>query len=139
MADLVVDSSVWAAFFLPRDEHHQQAVQFLSELEADIHRCHLPYLVLVETCAAIARRVPQGRVPLVRRAQRSFEGWTQQGLVIWYDLNKPRATATVDLNLTLPLPLSGADSVVASLAQDLGYPLMTYDQQIRQRYQNVTP
>ncbi len=76
---------------------------------------------------------------MVRRAQRSFEGWTQQGLVIWYDLNEPRATATVDLNLSLPLSLSGGDSVVAFLAQELGYPLMTYDQQIRQRYQNVTP
>ncbi len=139
MADLVVDSSVWVAFFLPRDEHHQRAVQFVNELEADVHRCHLPYLVLVETCAAIARRVPRGRVPLVRRAQRSFEGWTEQGLIRWYTLDEPRARATVDLNLTLSLPLQGSDSVIVSLAQELGYPVMTNDEEIRQRYQNVTP
>jgi predicted nucleic acid-binding protein len=139
MADLVVDSSVWVASFLSNDEHRQQAELFVNELEADLHRCHLPYLVLVETCAVITRQVQTGRTPFVRRAQRSFERWTQQGLISWYALDEPRARATVDLNLTLPLPLKGSDSVIVSLAQELGYPVMTYDGEIRQRYRNVTP
>ncbi|MBF8266652.1 MAG: hypothetical protein HW388_160 [Dehalococcoidia bacterium] len=71
--------------------------------------------------------------------RQSFEEWTQQGLVSWYDLNQQRTHSTVDFNLGLPNPLRGADSVMASLAEELGYSLKAFDGEILNRYPGATP
>ena len=134
MADVVVDSSVWVAAFLEEDGYHHQATQFVNELQAGEHHCHLPYLVLVETCASVARQTQKNPMAIVIRVRWSFEGWTQQGLVSWYDLDQQRAENVINFNLTLPNPLRGADSVMASLADELGYPLKAFDGEIVSRY-----
>ena len=138
MADVVVDSSVWVAAFLEEDEYHHQATQSVNELQAGEYHCHLPYLVLVETCASVARQTQKNPMAIVIRVRWSFEGWAQQGLVSWYDLNQQRTHATVDFNLALSNPLRGADSVVASLSDELGYTLKTFDNEILNRYFRAT-
>ena len=138
MAKLVVDSSVWVAAFLPRDSHHAQAAQFVSDLQAGAHHFHSPYLVMVETCASVARHVQAGRMAYVTRVRQSFEGWTQRGMISWYDLDQQRADNTITLDLELQIPLAGADSVVASLSDELEYTVKTFDNEILNRYFRAT-
>ena len=138
MANLVVDSSVWVASFLPNDEHHLQATRFVNELRIGAHHCHLPFLVMVETCASVARQVQSGRMAYISWVRQSFEDWTQQGMISWYDLNQQRTHSTIDFNLSFPDPLGGGDSVVASLSDELGYTLKTFDNEILNRYFRAT-
>ena len=138
MADLVVDSSVWVAAFLEEDRYHQQATQFVNEVQAGEHHCHLPYLVLVETCASVARKTQKNRMTLTSWIRQSFEEWTQQGMISWYDLDQQRAENVITFNLSFPDPLTGGDSVVASLSDELGHTLKTFDNEILNRYFRAT-
>lgn len=138
MADMVVDSSVWIAAFLTEDPNHPRAARFMDEFRAGQHHCHLPYLVLVETFAAIARRVATDRIALTLQVRDFFQMWTQQDLVSWYDLDQQRAENVITFNLSFPDPLTGGDSVVASLSDEFGHTLKTFDNEILNRYFRAT-
>ena len=137
MVDQVVDSNVWIASFLPQDTWHQHVQQFLSEFQAGQHTCHLPSLVLIETCGAIARRTQGNPILEVSRARRSFTGWEQAGLIHWYQLDQSRVDRAVDTSAQLRL--KGGDGIIVALAQELNLPLKTFDTEIRQRCPNATP
>ena len=74
----------------------------------------------------------------VTRVRQSFEGWTQRGTISWYDLDQQRAYNTITFDLELQIPLPGADSVVASLSDELEYTLKTFDNEILNRYLRAT-
>ena len=59
-------------------------------------------------------------------------------MISWYDLNQQRTHSTIDFNLSFPDPLGGGDSVVASLSDELGYTLKTFDNEILNRYFRAT-
>ena len=135
MADLVVDSNVWVASFVMSGEWHQRAQQFLGELQAQQHVCHLPNLVLVETCAAIGRRMTKHKSAEVLRARQSFLTWEQGGFIVWYELTQSRASSAIDI--ATQLGLKGSDGVIVALATELNIQLMTFDTEILQRFQDA--
>ena len=137
MVDLVVDSSVWVAAFLEEDDNHEHANHFMGEFRSGVHRCHLPVLVMVETCPAIGRR-RQKDLAFVMRVRLSFDAWTQRGLVTWYNFDFLRMSITINFNLSFPNPLRGSDSIGASLSDELGYTLKTFDHEILDRYFRAT-
>ena len=138
MANLVVDSNVWVAAFLSNDRYHSQATQFLAQFQSGAYHCHLPYLVLAETCASIARQVQVNGMAYVLRVRWSFENWTHRGMITWYDVNQSRTYSAMDFNLQLLLPLKGSDSIIAYLSQELGCTLRTFDTEILDRYFRAT-
>ena len=136
MVDMVVDSNVWVAAFVQSDSHYQSASQFVEELRQGQHHCHVPYLVLAEICAAILRRVLQPRLAmgLVVQVRKRFRQWESTGIITWYELTWPRTVGAITLNLALSPHLRGADSIIAGLAEELGIPVKTYDEEMLQRY-----
>ncbi|MSQ22093.1 MAG: type II toxin-antitoxin system VapC family toxin [Dehalococcoidia bacterium] len=136
MVDQVVDSNVWLAYFLPQDALRQPAQQFPSEFQAGQHICHLPSLVLIETCGQIAHQSQVCPILKVGLAHRSFLAWEQAGLIRWYDLDSNRLSRALDTSVQLRL--KGLDAVIVSLAQELSLPLRTFDMEIQQRYPNAT-
>ena len=138
MVDQVVDSNVWIASFLENDQWHQRATEFMSEFEARQHVCHLPSVVLIETCGAIAHQTQGNPIREVARVRRSFLRWEQAGLVHLYQLDQDRVSKALDTSARLRL--KGADAVIVSLAQELGdLPLKTFDREIQGRYPNAAP
>ncbi|MBI4328857.1 MAG: PIN domain-containing protein [Chloroflexi bacterium] len=123
MADFVVDSSVWVAAYVTADPNSGRTTQFFADFQGGTHTCHLPRLVLVEVSSAINRQT--GRISVVSRVVRDFWGWEQQGRVRWYDLDRRRMELAIQASTTYRL--KGADSTIAALGDELGFPVLTFD------------
>ena len=74
----------------------------------------------------------------VTRVRQSFEGWTQRDMISWYDLDQQRAGNTITFDIELQIPIAEADSVVASLSDELEYTVKTFDNEILNRYFRAT-
>ncbi len=134
---VVVDSSVLAASFLPDDSFHQQSLSYIDGLEAGDYIFHLPMLVWIEVLASVSRRARRNRVSLLSRARQSFGSWESAGKIILYPLDRDRMNRAV--NISERYSLRGADSVVAALADELDLPLRAYDREILERYELASP
>ena len=135
MEDVVADSSLLAAYFLESDAFHQSAREFMAELDSGGHKLHLPMLVIVETIAAIRRRLGQNSQATVNDALVTIYRWDLQEKVVFYPLNRERMEAA--LRLAEGIALRGADSIVAALSEELGVALKTYDNEILHRFQRA--
>ena len=127
---LVVDSSVIAAHFIEEDAHHTDARAYIDGLERGDYVFHLPMLVVVEVSATIRRRL--------RRWRRSYAQWhaklaqwEREGKVTLYPLSRERMEGAAAA--ALGRRLSGADSVISALAEELNMPLRTFDRELRER------
>lgn len=131
MEQVVVDSSVLVASFLPHDHFHQKSLSHIEGLEAGDYVFHLPMLVWVEVIASVNRRAQKNRVALLSRAKQSLDAWETAGKMVLYPLDRDRmeeAGTTAER-----LRLRGADAVVAALAEELDLPLRAFDQEILER------
>ena len=129
-APLVVDSSVIAASYILRDEHHELGREYTDALERGEYVFHLPMLVVVEVSAAIRRQVPRWQ-PVFSRWQSDVSRWEQDGKVILYTMSRERMEKSVIA--ARDRRLRGADSVIAALAEELNMPLRTSDNEHLQR------
>lgn len=127
---LVVDSSVIAASYILRDEHHELGREYTDALERGEYVFHLPMLVVVEVSAAIRRRVPRWQ-PVFNRWQGDILRWERDGKVILYPMSRERMENSVIA--ARHRRLRGADSVVAALAEELNVRLRTFDGELLQR------
>lgn len=127
---LVVDSSVIAASFIREDEHHQKGVEYIDALKRGEYVFHLPMLVVVEVTSAIRRRARRYQWA-GRRWQSDLAQWEREGKVFLYPMNRERIEYSAAK--ARELRLSGMDSIVAALAEELGMPLRTFDNELLQR------
>ena len=127
---LVVDSSVIAAFFIAEDAHHTEARAYIDGLERGDYVFHLPMLVVVEVSAAIRRRSRDWRRSY-RIWRTMLAQWEREGKVTLYPLNRGRMEGAA--LSALGRRLSGADSVISALAEELKMPLRTFDRELRER------
>jgi predicted nucleic acid-binding protein len=135
---LVVDASVLVASFLVDEPNHWDALSYVSGLTNGDCHFHLPQLAVVETLAAINRRVPVHQEAYVWAVRTSFEEWLAQEKLTLYDLNTARAGHAVAI--ALRDRLRGSDAVYAALADELGFPLKSYDTEHLRRFQgNASP
>lgn len=127
---LVVDSSVIAASFILEDVHHRESREYVEDLERGYYVFHLPTLVVVEVSSAIRRRLRRWRRPY-NRWQTKLAQWERDGKVVLYPLTRERmesaAASAQDRRL------SGADSVISALAEELNMPLRTFDRELLER------
>ncbi|MCH8350679.1 MAG: PIN domain-containing protein [Chloroflexi bacterium] len=137
MADLVADANVLVASFLPADRFHQLGREYVQEIETGDNIFHLPTLVPVEVLAAVWRRSQRQGMALVTRAKKTLDDWEAAGNIVLYPLTGERMT--VAINTAVKYRLSGADAVVAGLAEELSIPLKTFDNEIIERFHLASP
>lgn len=132
MEQLVVDANVLIAYLVRSEEFHQRAQDYIDGLENGEYTFHLPMLVMVEVMATLNRRSQRNRSAILVAWQQTVDDWENSGKVILYPLDRNRMELA--RSGTKQHRLRGADSIIASLAQELSLPLKTFDQEILARY-----
>jgi predicted nucleic acid-binding protein len=122
----VVDASVWVAWLVRQDVHHQASRDWLRQHVASGTQLAAPTIVLAELSAAIARRT--GDRVLALRAVRGV--LRVPGLRL---LPVDRQLALLAAQSAADLGLRGADAVYVATAHHLGVPLVTLDREQQQR------
>lgn len=105
-------------------------------MESGDYIFHVPTLVPVEVIAAIWRRSQKLGMALVARARRSFDNWEAAGNIVLYPLDLEQMAFSIDT--AVKYRLSGSDSVIVALADQLDMPLKTFDQGIQQRFSRAS-
>jgi predicted nucleic acid-binding protein len=123
---IVVDATVWVSRFMPRDEFHERSRRWLSTHTAAGGRIVAPLLLPTEVAGAVSRRT--GDPPLARRA---IEALLRLPALRLVPLDPQLARAAADL--AADLGLRGADAVYVATAQALHLPLLTWDDDQRDR------
>ena len=123
----VVDASVWVSVLVPRDVHHVASRDWLQKVAFAGDGIVVPSLLLAEVAGAIARRT--GRPALGQRAIDRILAFPMFR-VASVDERLGRAAA----RMAADRRLRGADAVYVALADQLGIPLITWDdEQISRR------
>jgi predicted nucleic acid-binding protein len=123
---IVVDATVWVSRLVTQDVFHQQSRRWLSAHTAAGGRLIGPALLPPEVAGAVSRRT--GDPSLARRAVESLLQLPSLRLV---PLDPQLAQAAAEL--AADLGLRGADAVYVATAQVLHLPLLTWDQEQRDR------
>jgi predicted nucleic acid-binding protein len=122
---VVLDASVWVSASIPDDVHHQTTRAWLSRVSST-DTLVTPALGLLETAGAIARRT--GSSALAREIVTAIERLPNVVVVI------PDAELwTLAVHAASGRALRGADALYVALAEALGMPLATWDDEQRTR------
>jgi len=121
----VVDASVWVGRFVPSDTHHSASREWLERVLRVGTPLMGPAILLAEVAGAVARRTrPETGHRAVHEIQRLRE-------VRMLPLSLSLAQSAAEVAATLKV--KGYDAVYLSLAQQLGMPLITWDNELRIR------
>jgi predicted nucleic acid-binding protein len=123
-----VDASVWVSRFLTRDVFHTESRRWLEQVLAD-DLIVAPGLVLPEVGGALARQT--SRPELAKRALGLLQRLPNSRLAII-----DAALAGSAAELAAGLRLRGADALYVALAEMLAVPLVTWDNEQRERWGN---
>ena len=122
----VVDASVWVSWFVPADAHHDPSRRWMSAQVAQGEPVAAPLLVLAEVAGAVARRT--GLSELGAQAVSLMQHLPNARLVAIDE-----ELAQLGARIAAELRLRGADALYLALARRLGIPLVTWDQEQRER------
>jgi predicted nucleic acid-binding protein len=122
----VVDASVWVSWFVPADAHHDPSRSWMSAQVAQGEPIVAPLLVLAEVAGAVARRT--GLSELGAHAVSLMQHLPNARLV-----PVDAELAQVGAQVAAELRLRGADALYVALARRLSVPLVTWDQEQRER------
>ncbi len=122
----VVDASVWVSRYVMQDVHHQPSQQWLTQQALQGHPLFAPILVLAEVGSAVVRQT--GRPGLGHIALTGLLNFPNLRLVP-IDSILGHSAAQIAINLGV----KGSDAVYVALAQQLGVPIITWDNQQRVR------
>jgi predicted nucleic acid-binding protein len=120
MSVVVVDASVWISVFVRQDAHHAISREWRLQWTNDGGSFVLPQLILPEVSGAVTRRI--GRAVLGLRAAATLRDHPSISLV-----SLDEGLAEVTLEHAASFPLKGSDAVYTALADQLGIPLITWD------------
>jgi len=125
-AGWVADASVWIGALLPIDAHHATSRAWLDERMRRGEIIYAPDLLLVELAGGVARRtgdkIRTGHLVAALRLNPH---------VRWVALDE--ALRDRAAQLAIDLRLRGADAVYVATAQQLGVPLVTFDDEQLER------
>ena len=127
---LVVDASVWVARLIAQDAFYDLSRRWLDAQRAEGVQFVSPTLLLVEVAAAISRRT--GDSELAKKAVEALENLPDLRLVeMDQSVVQSAVCAGADLGVC------GADAVYIAVAQQLSLPLVTLDNDQRERASRV--
>lgn len=121
----VVDASVWVSSFLPRDVNHAPSRRWVEHALVN-DMVVSPGLLLPEVTGALARQT--GQTSLSGRASELLQRHPNSRLAI-IDV----ALAVSAAEASAQLRLRGADALYVALAAQLDVPLVTWDNEQRER------
>lgn len=121
----VVDASVWVSSFLPRDVNHGPSRRWIEHTLAN-DMVVSPGLLLAEVTGALSRRT--GQTGLSNRASELLQRHPNSRLTII-----EVALAVFAAEIAADLRLRGADALYVALAARLDVPLVTWDNEQRER------
>ena len=132
----VVDASVWVASYRTQDQHHFESQQWIREVMTRGDTILGPAILLAEVAGALARLSGDtvGALATVENIRRfpTFE------LAV-----DSKELADLSAQIAAELRLRGADAVYVAVAVQRGLPLITFDDQQRnrasQRVRTATP
>jgi predicted nucleic acid-binding protein len=132
---IVLDASVWVSASIPADAHHDMTRTWLTNLSSS-DMLVTPALGLLETAGAVARRT--GSATLARQIVNAIERLPNVVVVV------PDAELwTLAVHVASERALRGADALHVAMAEALGIPLATWDEEQRKRsgrrVQVITP
>lgn len=122
----VVDATVWVSWLFPTDAFHDRSSAWIRQTVSRRTFLVAPVLLLPEVAGAVSRR----------------SGQTSLGLEAVARLQRLRSLRLIALDSGLAelavrsaaeLHLRGADSVYVALTRRLGIPLVTWDEEQRER------
>jgi len=129
---LVIDASVWVAAFDPSEVDHAASVAFLREVEGSGTALVIPAFGIVEMGCAIARRT--GSRAMAEQAIRIMVSNTRLSVAPIHD-----EMLTLALDIGIGRRLRGADAVHAAAAAHIGGQLITWDRELLERADALTP
>ncbi len=101
---IVIDASVWAAFFLTMDLHYQASFQWIDRHTIAGGAIYVPTILLTEVAAAVSRRL--GQMQRALRAVSTIERFAYTHIVPMDTSLMQEAT-----NIAATLGLRGADAI----------------------------
>jgi len=116
---IVTDASVWVSWFVPQDVNHATTGPWMREISQTAVPVVDPGLLIVEVGEGIARRVDQ---MAARRAVQLMQQHPYLRLLTLDAQGVQRATDTA-----INLRLKGADAIYVAVAERLGAPLISWD------------
>ena len=116
---IVVDASVWVAYLLPQDRWHTLSVRFLDPVLDAGTIMVVPTIFLVEVSASVARQTQPANGLRVRDRLQDID------LFQWVPIDDALASAAAQFGAELQI--RGADSIYATIAEQLGLPLVSWD------------
>jgi len=123
---VVVDASVWVARLVPQDAFHSASRAWIDQHLSQQGFLLSPALLLVEVAGAVSRRT--GDSDLAQRASDSLKKLPGLRLV-----EMGRTLVQESARLAADLGLRGADAFYVALAAQLKLPLITLDDDQRNR------
>ncbi len=117
---VVVDASVWVAFFLSMDASHAASYRWIDQHTAKGGIIVAPTILLTEVAATISRRLgqPQGAIS----AANTIEQLSSTHILPMDGPLMREAT-----NIAATFKLRGADAIYVATARQLNIPLLTWD------------
>lgn len=132
MKDIVLDTNVFVASLVDKDEFHDDAEVFIDAMDSKKIRAHISRIVPVELCGAVGRRIGQKEA---LEAKDILRAWTKEGKIKLYDLNEKRMKVAQDI--AIRAGIKGMDAIAIQLAYELGMPFKTYDDEIKKKIRDV--
>jgi predicted nucleic acid-binding protein len=117
---MVIDASVWVAAYMAIDVHYAVSKQFLRRAIAQGVQFAAPVLLPIEVAAAVTRGAGQPE-----RAKRLVRMMLKLPALRLHPLDGALAVRSV--RMAVAVQLRGADAVYAALAEALGVPLISWD------------
>ena len=109
---VVIDASVWVAFFLRTDTNHTTSYQWINNHTATDRELFAPTILLPEVASAMARRTDKPRRGL--NALNTLESLTLRG---WVQMEHDPMREAAQIAITLGL--RGADAIYVAVAKRL--------------------
>lgn len=129
---LTLDANIWVAAFDQRDSFHARSATFLRALARQALSLHGPAFVTLEVACALARRASDAAVGAL--AEQRLR--THPALAL-YPLDDRLLAAARELGVQRLL--RGGDALYAATAKLVGAPLITWDDELVQRAEALTP
>ena len=119
-AVVVIDASVWVSMFIPQDVYQAPSRLWLENYTTGGSFLTAPAFLLVEVAAAIARRTQQ-----VLLAQQAVQYLTTFGSLQLVTIDSLLIKDAIDAAINSRL--RAGDAIYVALAQQLGIPLVSWD------------
>lgn len=133
MEEAVLDSSVLIAALRQEDFFHNKAIKLVEELDKGERLFHISTLVPVEVYSVIFKRTKS--IAQANVAKQTLECWAKENKIKLYGLDEQRMNKVTQIivrdNLELP------DAIIAQVAEELGIPLITFDDKVLKRFKGA--